>query len=458
MSELPAGSAAGLPDGLMELVPAHLEAQRWYAGHSGPALEKVDLEWAGRLWGDDEGLRALWHAIAVAGDDRYQLVIGERPAGERADFLHGREEAMLGAIEQSYFYDATLDSDLAKVLLEVASGGSQEAAFARPISAEQSNTSLVYDDKIILKLFRKLHPGRNPDVEVTAVLAEAGFDHVAAPLVIWRDHGYDLAFGQEFLAGGTDGWALALTSLRDLYNSAILGPADAGGDFAAEAARLGRMTAEMHRALVEGFGFATTDESQALWRSLVDTLPGRLRSASEAVDRDLLAAAEPLLGRLAQLKDPGRFVRVHGDYHLGQVMRTDTGWYVLDFEGEPGRDLSARVGYASPAKDITGMLRSFHYATRHALAERAQTEVESLDGLALAWDAHNRQAFLDGYRDTKGVEALMPPPGSSAAVLLAYELDKALYELDYERAHRPDWVSIPLDALDRLLHEGDDVG
>jgi maltokinase len=445
-----------LPSGLMELIPAHLQAQRWYAGHSGPELERVELEWGDRLWADDDGARALWHAIVIAGDDRYQLVIGERPAGERAEFLHGREEAMLGAVDRSYFYDATLDADMAKLLLEIASGGSEKASFARPISAEQSNTSLVYDDRVILKLFRKLHRGRNPDVEVTATLADVDFEHVAAPVVMWRDHGYDLAFGQEFLAGGTEGWALALTSIRDLYNSAILGPADAGGDFAAEASRLGRMTAEMHEALVEGFGFASPQESRGLWRSLVESLPERLRGASEAAERDLRAAAEPLLARLSQVEDPGKFVRVHGDYHLGQVMRTDLGWYVLDFEGEPGRDLSERTGYSSPFKDVSSMLRSLHYTTRHVLRERPQSESERLESLALAWETHNRQAFLDGYRETPGVERLLPPAEAAPAVLIAYELDKALYELDYERAHRPDWVFIPLDALDRLFHEGDD--
>ena len=447
-----------LPQGLLDLIPRHLEAQRWYAGHSGPPLERVSLEWGDRLWADEEGIRSLWHAIVVAAGDRYQLVIGERPAGERADFLHGREEAMIGAIDRAYFYDATLDGELARTLLEIASGGSEKASFARPISAEQSNTSLVYDDRIILKVFRKLHPGSNPDVEVTRTLAEAGFEHVAAPLVIWRDHGFDLAFGQEFLAGGTEGWALALTSIRDLYNSAILGPSDAGGDFAAEASRLGRMTAEMHEALVQGFGSASKAESKNLWRALVSRLPERLSAASDLAGRDLLASAGSLLGRLAQVKDPGPFVRVHGDYHLGQVMRTDAGWFVLDFEGEPGRDLSERLGYASAFKDVTSMLRSFHYATRHVLTERPQSEAEGLESVAMAWETHNRQAFLDGYSDASGVKALMAPAGSAPAVLTAYELDKALYELDYERAHRPDWVSIPLDALDRLFHEGEDVG
>ena len=449
---------AEFPDGLLELVPAHLEAQRWYAGHSGPALDKVDLEWGELLWSDDDGSRSLWHAVVAARDDKYQLVVGERPAGEPAEFLNGRDEAIIGAIAKSYFYDATLDSDLAKVLLEVASGGSEKASLARPISAEQSNTSLVFDDRMILKLFRKVHPGRNPDAEVTTALADIGFQHVAAPLFTWSEHDFDLAFGQEFLAGGTEGWALALTSIRDLYNSAILDPADAGGDFAAEAFRLGRMTAEMHAALVEAYGFSDPSGAEQSWRALVDSFPQRLRTAGEAAGRDLFSLAESLLRTFARVDDPGRFVRVHGDFHLGQVMRTDTGWYVLDFEGEPGRDLSERVGYLSPFKDVSSMLRSFHYATRHALSERPQSDVEQLESLAQSWETHNRDAFLDGYRETEGIGSLLPPAGSSDAVLLAYELDKALYELDYERAHRPDWVSIPLDALDRLFIEGDDVG
>ena len=449
---------ARLPDGLLELIPSHLEAQRWYAGHSGPSLKRVDLEWGDRLWSDEDGSRSLWHAVVAAADDRYQLVIGERPAGERAEFLHGHEEAVLGAIDQSYFYDATLDFELAKVLLDVAGGGSEQASLARPVSAEQSNTSLVFDDRVILKLFRKLQLGRNPDVEVTMALAENGFLHVAAPLFVWSERDFDLAFGQEFLAGGTEGWALALTSIRDLYNAAIMGPAEAGGDFAAEAFRLGRMTAEMHIALVEGYSFADPAGAREYFRSLVASFPERLRAASELAGRDLVSAAKTLLDRLSQVTDPGRYIRVHGDYHLGQVMRTDTGWYVLDFEGEPGRDLAERVGYASPFKDVSSMVRSFHYATRHVLAERPQTEADRLASLSLAWEAHNRQALLDGYTETEGIESLLPPAESSAAVLVAYELDKALYELDYERAHRPDWVFIPIDALERLFHEGDAVG
>ena len=446
-----------LPAGIDAFLPAYLSKQRWFAGHSGPKLEHVEVEVGRPLWTDGSG-HALWHAIVVAGRDRYQLLVAERPAGERADFLHGREEGLVASLGESIFYDATLDAEMDKILLQVASEGNETADLARPIQAEQSNTSIVFDDRIILKLFRRLHPGRNPDVEVTTALAEAGFEHVAEPIVTWRDHGYDLAFGQQFLAGGSEGWALALTSLRDLYNSSVVGPGEAGGDFSAEATRLGRMTAEMHQALAAGFGVTGGEQALDRWRQLVADLPAKLQEASDVAGRDLVAAAASLVAHLSAVEVTGRFVRVHGDYHLGQVMRTDDGWFVLDFEGEPDRPLSDRAEHSSPFKDVSSMLRSFHYATRHALGDRPHSDLERLDDLAQAWDAHNRQAFLDGYSRTPGIEALLPPTPEAAAVLLGYELDKALYELEYERAHRPDWVSIPLDALDRLFHEGDPSG
>jgi maltokinase len=292
-------------------------------------------------------------------------------------------------------------------------------------------------------------------VEVTTSLAAFGFENVAAPLVTWREYGYDLAFGQQFLVGGSEGWALALTSLRDLYNSSTDLPAEAGGDFAAEANRLGRMTADMHMALAGGFGIASRSDAADTWAALVDGLPARLSAASELAGTDLVAGADALLARLRGVEDPGPYFRVHGDYHLGQVMRTDTGWYVLDFEGEPIKPMAERGNVESPLKDATGMLRSFHYAARHALRERLGREQEALEGRALAWEAHNRQAFLEGYREERGIDGLMPGPEAIAAVLVAYELDKALYELDYEQAHRADWVSIPLDALERLIQGGE---
>jgi maltokinase len=442
------------PEGLEALILPYLGMQRWFAGSTAPNGQAVRVARSRVLWtGDEPGYR-LWHAIAHVDEATYQLLIGERPHGDRVDFLHGREEAVLGSLASSVFYDATLDSELARVLLQVASGGAETATWARPVSAEQSNTSLVFDDRLILKVFRRLHAGRNPDVEVTTTLASAGFKHVASPLVTWQEEPYDLAFGQQYLAGGSEGWALAVTSLRDFYNSACEHPSEAGGDFAAEAGRLGHMTAEMHLALAEAFGAQAGAEPRLAWAAFVDGIEARLEEAGEFAATDLRQAAAPLLARLRAVEDPGPAIRVHGDYHLGQVMQTDTGWYVLDFEGEPGRPLAERTVMASPLKDVGSMLRSFDYAARYALTERSAAELANLEPLAEAWDAHNRQAFLEGYRAIEGVPSLLPAPASTPVVLLAYEVDKALYELHYERSHRPDWVPIPLGAIHRLVGGG----
>jgi maltokinase len=440
------------PEGLTALVPAYLGAQRWFAGAGGPDPGALEIVRSRLVWERAEAGHRMWHAIANVDGDVYQLFIGERPVGDRLDFLHGRDEAVLGALDSSLFYDAVVDFELARVLLQVASDGSEEARLARPVNAEQSNTSLVFDDRLILKLFRRLHPGPNPDVEVTTALASTGFQHVAAPLVIWREEPYDLAFGQQYLAGGSEGWALALTSLRDFYNSECEYPSEAGGDFAAEAGRLGRMTAEMHLALSEAFGVGDPPAAQATWEALVDRIEARLKAVGDLTGDDFNRRAEPLLARLRLVADPGPAIRVHGDYHLGQVMQTDTGWYVLDFEGEPARPLAERVLMTSPLKDVSSMLRSFDYAARYALTERSPTELPSLEQLAKAWEVHNRQAFLEGYRDVEGIDVLLAGPTSTPVVQLAYELDKALYELDYERAHRPEWVPLPLGAIGRLVN------
>jgi maltokinase len=443
-----------LPDGLEGLIPAYLGPQRWFRGAEAPKPDLVQVARSRVLWTATEPGFRLWHAIADVDGATYQLLIGERPAGDRVDFLHGREEAVLGSLASSLFYDAVLDSELTRVLLEVASGGAEKARLARPISAEQSNTSLVFDDRLILKVFRRLHAGPNPDVEVTTALVTAGFEHVATPLVTWQEEPYDLAFGQQYLAGGSEGWALALTSLRDFYSSDCDYPAEAGGDFAAEANRLGHVTAEMHLALDTAFGTGPGTQTGASWAALVDRIEARLDAARDVAGTNLSQAAAALVARLRAVVDPGPAIRVHGDYHLGQVMETDTGWYVLDFEGEPARPLGERTLMTSPLKDVGSMLRSFDYAARYALTERTADELSDLEPRAEAWVAHNRQAFLEGYRDVAGIDSLLAGPTSTPVVLLAYELDKALYELDYERSHRPEWVPLPLGAIHRLVDGG----
>lgn len=449
-----------LPEGVTDLVADYLGRQRWY---SGPTPERADVTVvdADELAVTGGGRhRLLWAVVAVRqptaeGDGRgietvrYQLMIGERPNGEQADFLHGQGTAVLGAVGESYYYDAAVDPELTLALLNVVTNGAGTAERVRPITAEQSNTSVVYDDRLIAKIFRRLPHGDNPDVIVTEALATVGFSHVATPIAVWRRHGDDLVLVQQFLTGGSEGWALALTSLRDLYSARPRDPADAGGDFAAEARRLGQMTGEMHLGLASAFGVDRDAFASTVWPAVLDSVEERVRRVMGA---SWPGTAADVIRSLRAVDDPGPAIRVHGDYHLGQVMRTDTGWYVLDFEGEPARPIHERQAPTSPFKDVTGMLRSFQYAAHFALLEREDHEMSQLAGLAEAWESRNRQAFLDGYLGTEGIAALLPEGfDTRAAVSLAFELDKALYELDYERAYRPDWVSIPGSAIQRLL-------
>ena len=417
------------------LLPGYLGRQRWYAG---PAPTSATVVASQTL---AEGLEWL---LADAGGGRYQIIVGMRPAGSAPDFLSGNDQAVIGVVGDEIAFDATFDPTYARALLEIVAPGA-EGSLVRPMGAEQSNTSLVFDDRLVLKLFRRLHAGPNPDVEIPRELARLGFTHVAAPVGVWQRDGVDLAVCVQYLAGAAEGWALALTSLRDLYATGVDDPAAAGGDFGAEAGRLGEVTAGLHLALAEAFG--PSEAGTSAWAAGVESQMARLDDG----DIDSVAAKE-FLERLRAVEQPGAAIRVHGDYHLGQVMRTDAGWFVLDFEGEPARSLEQRRRPSSPFKDVAGMLRSFQYATAVALSERDQGEQERLAPLGEAWEQRNRMAFLRGYLGTAGIDALLPEPGADrSAVLAAFELDKAVYEVLYERAHRPGWVDIPLRAVRRLL-------
>ena len=426
------------------VLPSYLARQRWYAGEGEPSSAKIvdEIVVQGQLPG-------LVDLVVDADGRLYQLLIGIRPAADEVpEFLHGSDYAVLGHIGttagHALAYDALIDSELCMLLLHEVSGGSEKAEWVRPVTAEQSNTSVVYEDRLILKVLRRLAQGQNPDAEVTLALDGVGFNHIAPPLSVWRRDDFDLALLQPFLAGGTEGWALALASLRDLYGSGG-DPAGAGGDFAAESERLGEMTGRMHVALGEAFGVETGDG--AAWAASMTQHLDRVAPKSP-----WRAGVKGSFSALARIADPGKATRVHGDYHLGQVMRIETGWFVLDFEGEPTRPLEERRQRTSPLKDVAGMLRSFHYAAQVALTERDQGEREALAPVGAAWEERNRQAFLRGYHEAKGIDDLLPGDEEAFnAVLLAYELDKAVYELAYERDHRPDWATIPLQAIRRAV-------
>jgi maltokinase len=438
------------PTALAPRLADHLPHQRWF-GAKDRAIDLVRVTGGEMLV---EGWPALYRVeveVSILGTPQtpggdetatYQLMLGLRPTGQACEFLGGHEHAILGEFEteggHALVYDGLLDPELAMSLLAVVVPH-VSAEHVRPVGTEQSNTSLVYDDTVILKVFRRLAEGRNPEVEVTEGLAEVGFTHVAEPLGAWVRDDRDLAFAQRFLAGATEGWAMALTSLRDLYADCC-DPAEAGGDFGAEAHRLGEVTGDLHIAMAEAFGRSPGNTHE--WADLMEEQIKRVLS------EDVAEGARRLVSRLRELDDAGAAIRVHGDYHLGQVMRTDAGWYVLDFEGEPARPLADRVRPTSPLKDVAGMLRSLAYAPVVAMS----TQEENVTAMARAWEARNRACFLEGYfARTDDADLLPPDPAARSAVLAAFELDKAVYEVAYEQAHRPEWVDIPTRAVAQMV-------
>ena len=417
-----------------ELLAVYLGHQRWFAGDE-PAKVVVVI--------DEPLTHGVRWVVVDANGARYQVLLGAVGEAERPDFFEGHERQLVGIEGGQLLYDAMIDARLAIELLGHIAPN-EHVEHVRPMGVEQSNTSIVFDERLVLKLVRRLHDGRNPDVEVTTALADAGFENVAAPVAVWHHEDVDLAIVQPFLAGAAEGWALALTSLRDFYASESEDPAECGGDFGAEAARLGQATARMHIALADAFGRGAPDA--AAWKTVMRAQLDRIgrgepwsRSAARVFDA---------------LPDGGAAIRVHGDYHLGQVVRADTGWFVLDFEGEPARPLHERRAAWSPLKDVAGMMRSFHYAAEVARREAPAGDAARLTSQPELWDNRNREAFLEGYLSVDGIHELLPGNGvreSVLAALTAWELDKAIYEIGYERLHRPDWASIPEAAVQRLV-------
>jgi len=444
-----------------EALTGWLPGQRWFAGKGAP-IDRLAIVADTVLVEGDPGLRHLIVSVSQAsGTDQYQLLAGLRTA--IPDRL---EHAVIGPAGDGtqpgqawVAYDALHDPPLTRRLLEAMAGqetigqlsfaAEPDAAFdtgldSLVLTSEQSNTSMIFGEEAILKVFRRPHPGPNPDLEIPRALHRAGSRHVAPPLG-WMQTTLDgiptvLAILSAYLRAATDGWLLAATSVRDLYASDAVSAAEAGGDFAAEAHRLGEATAEVHRALAEVFG--TAELPASAHRDLAAQMLGRLDAAVATVPE--LARHAGLLAEafteLAGIDEPLTVQRIHGDYHLGQVIRTQAGWVLLDFEGEPVVPLAQRRARAPALRDVAGMLRSLDYAARHQLpghADQGRARAAARD-----WVSRNQAAFCAGYAQAGGTD-----PGKHAVLLRALTLDKAVYEVMYEASHRPSWLSIPLESI-----------
>lgn len=438
---------------LAELLAAWIGRQRWFGGKGRP-IDELSIDSDVEL---TPGLRHLIVAVWQDGSrDRYQILLGERSHQLPDRLTH----ALIATIDDTYLYDAVHDPERAAWLLDgMAHDETRSGLRMRHVSgaeidtsqrslvlgAEQSNTSLVYGDAYICKLFRRLIPGVNPELEIITALAARNAPHIAQPYG-WIEADLDgtdttLAIMQEYLSTANDGWDLALTSVRDLYASPPeITAAEAGGDFAGESQRLGIATAQVHRELAAAFPIEIVEPHEI--KRMAETFRRRLgRAVSEVPElREHARVIDDVYHQMELLTGEVPVQRVHGDYHLGQVMRTPTDWVVLDFEGEPGQPLAERRALSSPLRDVAGMLRSFDYAARHLLAGRP--EAGELEPRAQEWADHNRAAFLDGYVEGGGVINR-----ADAALLRAFELSKAVYEVVYEARNRPTWVSIPLAAF-----------
>jgi maltokinase len=447
-----------LAEKLAPLLGRFLPRQRWYAGHETPAsVATTVIDVRGGDDPDDPTL--VWLLVDVtdtSGTATYQVVLGGRTAPCDLEFLQGKERVTVGEVDDRVYYDALVDPDLALDVLDRVAP-EQSAKVARPLVVEQSNSSVVYDEHLILKLFRRVHPEPNPDVQITDVLGERGFPHVVPQLAVLRRDDADLAVVREYLLGSTDAWQLAHTSLRDLLGTRMP-PEEAGGDFGPEAFTLGEVTGRLHVAMAEAFGVTTADPEAWLegFRAQLTRLPaGEVEVAGEPVvvaELVDVAAVDAALADLVAVDDPGPAIRIHGDLHLGQFLLADAGWFVLDFEGEPVRPVAERLVASSPLRDVAGMVRSFHYAARTGLAERGRDVDPELVELTEAWEDRAVAAYLAGYAHVHGVDELLPTGDDDRTrIMRAFELDKAVYEVLYELAHRPDWVDIPASAVRRTL-------
>ncbi|GAA4694792.1 maltokinase N-terminal cap-like domain-containing protein [Nocardioides conyzicola] len=466
----------------------YLERTRWFGGKGRP-FTVTGVRRIGELPGSGDGLWVVIDLVEVTyGDGPGGTEIYQVPLALYTDPETRLDHAFLGWWEEPEFgwvhaYDALHDREAMGLWLRAFAGAADEAggnrtdlssglAFHRLeghdldldthstlFSGEQSNSSVAFGEDALMKVFRKITPGVNPDIQVHDVLTRAGSDHIAA-LYGWLDWvdgapssdtddgrgtTMQLAMLQQFLRTASDGWDLAVSSARNLFAEADLHAHEAGGDFAGEAARLGEALREVHVVLAEHFPTERRGADAAV--ELADAMTTRLDDAL-AVVPELAPHAEELRATYDRVRAlPGLDVqRVHGDLHLGQTLRTSLGWKIVDFEGEPAKPLADRLLPDSPWRDVAGMLRSFDYAPRVVERSFAQDDAEGAPQRAYRadeWAHRNSNYFLTAYAGGQ-ISA------EDRVLLDAYVADKVVYETVYETRNRPAWVDIPLAAVARM--------
>ena len=481
----------------------YLGSRRWF-GAKGRVTRALEIEgaipvaWAGAP--DEPYVIALVRLELDDGTElRYQLPLGVVPASDplagdalaTVEATGGAAGALVdGALIPAFrrglataFRTGAEFTDGSRrwTVEAIGDGGAELPDESRVAGAEQSNTSLIFGDVAICKFFRRLEPGENPDVEIARFLTTRtsfrNTPQLMGVLVLEEDGARTVAgMLSRYLPGSRDAWAHALERVDTYLRSGE----DAKNDFAAEARRLGGVTRALHEALSsdeDDPAFApafATNEDLDRWSdaalAMLDRAMTRLASRADALEGPTQAHARAMVQRRAAMEsrvrelvdevrsagDPGMRIRHHGDYHLGQVLRTVEGrWMIIDFEGEPSRPLEERRARHSPLRDVAGMLRSFAYAAATGamriggLGRDPQVETRSA-----RWEREAREQFLGGYLAEHGAaaDALLPSTATGTTALLAlFEAEKLFYELGYELDNRPAWAWIPLRGIAKLL-------
>jgi maltose alpha-D-glucosyltransferase/alpha-amylase len=487
------------------LLPAYIARQRWFGGKS----RTITFARVASTTPVGAAVIALVEVTYNdATSDIYQLPLALASTDQAAALQSAAPNAIITTLNTAVLYDASASATFQQDILHHITAGdtvtnatglvaTRSAAIdpkrledlpSRLGSAEQSNTSILYDDLAILKLFRRLSPGENPDVEITRFLTEvAHFPNIPAYFgdLHSASDATTIAFLQSFAPNDGDGWAWTLTQLESFFTSVANCPTPTtpisalsfthptasspellqhAGPFLTASEIIGRRTAELHLALATpttdaAFAaelFTAADLAQERERITLQLQNGlkALESARTSSPADARPAIDSLLAHHNALRqtvnaltgDPALFgqrIRIHGDYHLGQLLHGKDDFLIVDFEGEPANALQARRRKQSPLRDVAGMLRSFSYAAQSALKSHP-----GLDSWATHWESAASDAFLRGYRTAIAANpALIPAPAQAETLLRALLLEKAFYELLYELNNRPTWLVIPLNGL-----------
>jgi len=530
-----------LENALRMWLPAH----RWFGGKA-RVIQNITITESLSFVQSSAASQARYLALAqveyVEGEpETYLLPLGFA-TGEDADRLVAqspspavcqlnlRDEKQTGVL-----YDATGDAEFTTALLDTllrrrrwkgADGQltvTQSSALrdylstngapitASPARMDQSNSSIIFGDKAIMKLFRRVEPGVNPDLEIGRFFSERSEFANSPPLlggIEYRSNGYDpftVAVAHALVPQAETAWQFALDNLSRYFEDILTQPQDKwpkseglgnrslwdlaetmshapveqfASGFLKAAALLGQRTAEMHVALAPKNAtpdFMPEPFSQLYQRSLYQSArklasvnlqrlrkqQGRLSPSAQEFARTVLDQEKQLLERLRSIvsrKVVSSRIRCHGDYHLGQVLYTGKDFMIIDFEGEPARSLSERRIKCSPLQDVAGMIRSFHYASaqgfNHLIATglHKSDDTEALKNAATTWALAAVSAFLHAYQSAAGSASFFPAVREDREMLLNFcLLNKAIYEMGYELNNRPDWIEIPLSAIVYLL-------